>query len=382
MPFAPLSIYTNSFANSSEHRKYVDVVLKEELGPMYVGLCNFHETFLRGVADLETASKAVFKKCRRQKSTLLQRMDEMAERRESGWCLGLTKATGTAQQAVHGSTAERKLDIGFVTSKAWLDLGRYVRGVLAAQDTRRFVLGFTICGSLMRIWEFDRLGGIASKQFDISEDGLQFVSTILAFLWMNEEQLGFDPTVITENGQRRLIIDGLMMRARCISGRTPLVIKDSWQYIEREEEGELLREVTEKGVVNVDRYYYYKIVRVLGTDNDVRSNVRKGLDIIKAENYRPGRSMISSSTSTASTRKSRSSSTASLKRKRSCSISPTKAGSNTLPNRVYQRVILQVLLAALEGCIKRHEPLRKAGFLYKNILINNLIINKDKENPF
>ena len=82
----------------------------------------------------------------------------------------------------------------------------------------------------MTVWEFDRLGGIASQQFDINKDGLQFVSTILAFLWVNEEQLGFDPTVITENGLRfieiqrngtteRLIIDGLMTRARCISGR-------------------------------------------------------------------------------------------------------------------------------------------------------------------
>jgi hypothetical protein len=73
-----------------------------------------------------------------------------------------------------------------IASEAWLDLGRYAREVLAAQDTRRFVLGFTICGSLMRVWEFDRLGGIASEQFDINEDGLQFVSTILGFLWMNE----------------------------------------------------------------------------------------------------------------------------------------------------------------------------------------------------
>ena len=32
-------------------------------------------------------------------------------------------------------------------SKAWFDLGRYAREVLAAKDTRRFVLGFTICGS-------------------------------------------------------------------------------------------------------------------------------------------------------------------------------------------------------------------------------------------
>jgi hypothetical protein len=59
-----------------------------------------------------------------------------------------------------------------IASKAWLDLGRYAREVLAAQDSRRFVLGFTLCGSLMRLWEFDRLGGIASKQFDVNEDGL------------------------------------------------------------------------------------------------------------------------------------------------------------------------------------------------------------------
>ncbi|KAH7009240.1 uncharacterized protein B0I36DRAFT_211754, partial [Microdochium trichocladiopsis] len=76
--------------------------------------------------------------------------------------------------------------------KEWLDLGTYGREVLAAQDTRRFILGFAICGSLMRMWEFDRLGGVASEQFDINEDGLQFVFTILGFLWMSEEELGFD----------------------------------------------------------------------------------------------------------------------------------------------------------------------------------------------
>jgi len=36
-------------------------------------------------------------------------------------------------------------------SKAWLDLGRYAREVLAAQDTRRYVLRFTLCGPLMRL---------------------------------------------------------------------------------------------------------------------------------------------------------------------------------------------------------------------------------------
>ncbi|EOO04241.1 putative protein kinase-like domain protein [Phaeoacremonium minimum UCRPA7] len=54
---------TSSFANSSEHRKYVDDVLKEELGPMYVGLRGFDQTYFGAVADLETASEAFFKQC-------------------------------------------------------------------------------------------------------------------------------------------------------------------------------------------------------------------------------------------------------------------------------------------------------------------------------
>jgi hypothetical protein len=57
------------------------------------------------------------------------------------------------------------------------------------------------------------------------------VSTILGFLWMSEEELGFDPTIITAKGQRfieieregtteRLVLDGRAInRVRCIAGR-------------------------------------------------------------------------------------------------------------------------------------------------------------------
>jgi hypothetical protein len=41
----------------------VDDVLKEELGPMYVGLRNFHETYFGDAPDLEMASDAFFKQC-------------------------------------------------------------------------------------------------------------------------------------------------------------------------------------------------------------------------------------------------------------------------------------------------------------------------------
>ncbi|EJT69154.1 hypothetical protein GGTG_13263 [Gaeumannomyces tritici R3-111a-1] len=76
--------------------------------------------------------------------------------------------------------------------------------------------------------------------------------------------------------------------------------------------------------------------------------------------------------------------------KRSCSASPTKASGDALSNRMHRRVILRdygkpiykassrsALLAALEGCIQGHESLLKAGFLHRDISVNNLIINED-----
>ena len=474
---------TSSFVNSSEHRKYVDGVLKEELGPLYVGLPELQTALFGGVADLDSASEATFKKCEEGESPLFDKgwqgwpeganekdvlhwfadvSNKLAEFAEEYWPDRRSQRRPIAKpnQPVEGSVGKRKLDIGFVSdpnatqdsgchwsqilvpgelksnpvadkaSEAWLDLGRYAREVLAAQDTRRFVLGFTICGSLMRVWIFDRLGGIASDHFDINEDGQQFVSTILGFLWMDEEQLGFDPSIQTLDGQRfieierdglteRIIIDGVMQRARCIAGRattcwkahcegephTPLVIKDSWQYTERPEEGELVSEATAKGVVNVARYYHHETVQVRGMDDDIRRNVRKGLDITKAQNYRPRRSAAVPTSGTVISREGRSV-TAGVKRsssqtgsslppsKRSCSFSPTKTDKIASTNRIHRRLIVRdygkpiyeastpaALVGALEGCIDGHESLYKAGFLHRDISINNLMINETDGNP-
>jgi Fungal protein kinase len=464
---------TSSFVNSTEHRKYMDAMLRDELGPLYVGIPSFHETIFGGVPDLEISSKAVFKKCTEGDNPLFcngwsewpadanqgdvltwiaQLSEQFAKFAEGNGLKPKCQRRPLAQpdKPLQGSIADRKLDVGFVSdsragkdsrchwsqilipgelksnpsadiaSKAWLDLGRYVREVLAAQDTRHFVLGFTLCGSFMRVWEFDRLGGIASERFDINRDALQFISTILGFLWMDEEQLGFDPAIIVEEGRRyididrngyreRLVIDELMKRAPCIAGRattcwkayrkgdlqTPLVIKDSWQYLERDEEGELLREAAEKGVVNAARYYHHETVLIRGKNDDIRSNIRKGLDITKAENYRIGSLVLP--------RKGQSSCNISRKRssdctnaplpptKRPCSSSPTKAGSNALSNRVRRRVILRdygkaiykassptALLAALEDCIEGYESLHKrAGILHCDISPNNLLFNKE-----
>jgi hypothetical protein len=54
----------------------------------------------------------------------------------------------------------------------------------------------------MRLWEFDRAGGIASAPFDINKDGHRFVSIVLGYLWMNDDKLGFGPTIVSSEGLR------------------------------------------------------------------------------------------------------------------------------------------------------------------------------------
>ncbi|KAF2623840.1 hypothetical protein BU25DRAFT_433900 [Macroventuria anomochaeta] len=476
-PQTPWLYNTSSFSNSNEYRKYVDDVLKEEPGAMYVGVPGFFEAFFGNVASLKPAAQAVFAKCKEGDNPLY--------REESGWqgwpegarerdvLSWFAETTGKfvdlareyqpdsrprrrplvqPHQPLQGSTADRKLDVGFVddpsagadskyhwkqilvpgelksnpsaetASKTWLDLGQYAREVLAAQDSRRFVLGFTLCGSRMRLWEFDRLGGIASSQFDINEDGLRFVSA-----------LGFDPSIITagssryieieRNNQReRLIIEEVIQRAPCIVGRAttcwkayregdesrkPLVIKDSWQFPEREEEGQLLCEATNKDVVNVARYYYHETVCVGGQDDNVRANVRQSLDTTRATNYMPestlpppsmaGRRVLRKGRSSSAVGQKRSSSCteASLPpSKRTCSSSLVKGGRATA-DRVHRRVIVQdygkpiykasskvSLLAALEGCIAGYESLHtRTNMLQCDISPNNLMVNEEEDNP-
>ncbi|KLU93004.1 hypothetical protein MAPG_11943 [Magnaporthiopsis poae ATCC 64411] len=477
---------TGSFPNSAEHRKYIDDVLKEELGQLYVGLPDLYESYFGGVPNLETASKTFFERCLGGSSNPLfsdggwRGWPEDANQKDTlRWLADFTKELAAfakshnsapaydrgllamPDEPITGSVAQRKMDVGFVDdnagaagknstkchwsqilvpgelksnphadrpSEAWLDIGRYAREVFAAQDTRRFVLGFTLCGSLMRIWVFDRLGGIASERFDINKDGQRFVSTFLGFLWMTEEELGFDPTIMTttaKGGQRfieidregtteRLILDGPATRARCIAGRATtcwkayrekdpdalFVVKDSWQYVERDEEGELLREATSKGAVHVARYYHHETVRVRNADDDVRNNVRKALDVTKAANYpqNPSRRPPSrGSVAGGGAKQSSHGSGASLppsKRPRLTYSAEAGGGSGSdaaLQNRVHRRVILcdwgipiykagsrEVLLAAMADCIEGHRSLRqKAGLLHRDISIGNLMIGKD-----
>ena len=60
----PMSINTGSFLNTTGHRKYVDGVLKEKLGGMYVDVDGFFETLVEVMPGLKQAAKMVLDKCK------------------------------------------------------------------------------------------------------------------------------------------------------------------------------------------------------------------------------------------------------------------------------------------------------------------------------
>ncbi|KAJ5265196.1 DDE superfamily endonuclease domain-containing protein [Penicillium rubens] len=90
---------------------------------------------------------------------------------------------------------------------------------------------------------------------------------------MDQEELGSDPTIITSSGEQSSSNETarVMKRARCIARRattywethlkgyprTSLVIEDSWHYTDRDDEGDILQEVTRNAVVNIARHYHH-----------------------------------------------------------------------------------------------------------------------------
>ncbi|RVD81417.1 uncharacterized protein DFL_009282 [Arthrobotrys flagrans] len=400
---------TSSLANSAEHQKDMDDGLKKELDPMYIGVPDFHETYFGDVAGLETASKAVFEKCVEGSNPLFHEGEGW-----SGWPKNANQDgvlkwfADVSEKLVEFAEGHKSIP---TQRKLLANPNAPIGGSVA---TRKMDIGFADCSKARKgsRYQWSQVLVPGELKSNPSAD--------------RASELGFDSTIITSNGERyieierngiqeRLIIDKKMLRASCIVGRAttcwkahwegdakrPLVIKDSWQYMEREEEGDLLREATNRGVVNLGRYYHHYTVQALGTDDDIRSNVRKGLDITKAEKCRLERSMTpstadsrKSSGSTANRKRSASQSDAPPPSKRSRLASSTNIDSSELPNRVHRRIILRdygehiynassraALLGALEGCIEGHESLHKAGILHRDISINNLMINEDEENP-
>ncbi|KAI2615078.1 hypothetical protein GGR54DRAFT_632374 [Hypoxylon sp. NC1633] len=302
LPQTPISRNMGSLVNSSEHCKDIDEVIKQDLGIIFVDVPQFHETIFDNIPELERASRAIFDRCYYRQIPAQRLLSE-------------------PQKPLGGLIPRRKLDIGFSqilvpgelksnpaedqNGRAALDLAQYAKEILLAQPQQ----SFTLYASRIHLYLFNRLGAIASTQFNINQDRLKFVST----------------------------------------------------YPKQEEEGKLIRKVSSKGICNVAQYYHHKTNSAAGKK---RSSSQAGTPLPM--------------------------------NKRSRLNSRTKVDRLMSLNRVHRRVVVWnfglkiykanshvALLAALDGCIEGHESLFcEASILHRDISINNLMIDKDHDNPF
>ncbi|KAL6819802.1 hypothetical protein V8C40DRAFT_281140 [Trichoderma camerunense] len=239
---------------------------------------------------------------------------------------------------------------------------------------------------------------------------------------MDEERLGLDPTIRTSDGKHFIEIGQ--------DSRPERLVID-----ERDDEGEILREVTQEGMINVARYYYHETIRIRDADDDIRNSVRTGLDITIAVAPTTTADAATTPESAATTVMANATATANAIATaiadstaitivmESASADDTAAPTTTIARRLsvssvftastiavaattrrrrstaqwgerrhgecsssakardYRRPIYNAsspaaLVAAAESCIQGHQSLRKAGFLHRNVSVNNVLINE------
>ena len=226
----PWSFNTGSFADAFEHRKQVDDILRGELLPtLRIDIPDFIPAVFGHIPQLDELAETVFDRCQEENTRLytegrgwsecppsakedlvLEWLQELVERfaawvTECGVHLAASRQIYKGPSTyLDGSPIKRKMDVGVMARQqtdhgtthkpkpnwaqmlvtgelksnpiedgqepAWLDLATYAREVFRTQD-RRFVLGFTLCGYMMRLWHFDWSGSSGSSSFDINQDG-------------------------------------------------------------------------------------------------------------------------------------------------------------------------------------------------------------------
>jgi hypothetical protein len=151
-----------------------------------------------------------------------------------------------------------------------LQLTRHVRSVFADQPMRRFVHAFTIRGTTMELWIFDRSGPYSSGEFDIHREPKKFARALVAYATMGDDAMGLDSSIEWKKGHRyitakdaegkdkRLELNALLVRQRAVVCRgttcfstTQGVAKFSWRSSQRPSEVKHLKLAQAKGVEGV-----------------------------------------------------------------------------------------------------------------------------------
>ncbi|EFY90647.1 serine/threonine-protein kinase Sgk2 [Metarhizium acridum CQMa 102] len=183
----------------------------------------------------------------------------------------------------------------------WLQIGSAVRNVFAYQPTRFFVHAFSLTGTEMETWIFDRSGPYSGATFDIHEEPEKFIRVMCGYLMMSDEELGLDTftkakdnklfvTIPVETRgkkrkhqleldpnpiahQRAIVCRGTscFLARAAGAGDFDTVVKYSWTSNMRPPEADLLNKANERGVKG--------LARVVGYHEEVTtiSKLREGL---------------------------------------------------------------------------------------------------------
>ncbi|KAL7815649.1 hypothetical protein V8C26DRAFT_435807 [Trichoderma gracile] len=164
--------------------------------------------------------------------------------------------------------------------KRLVQLACYARHLFDHQPTRRHLHAFTICGSRLEPWVFDRSGCYSPGAFNIHQQPERFIRVMVGYIKMSEDDLGLD-TFIQQEGESRFIetvgpegekkkiylspaiLDHrptIVSRATsCFLGKLAdsnkydHVVKFSWPHIYQRNEVEMLQLAQERGVQGIIR---------------------------------------------------------------------------------------------------------------------------------
>ncbi|KAL7791946.1 serine/threonine-protein kinase Sgk2 [Trichoderma ceciliae] len=241
----PMTHSSASQQGSEQTRQKVELRVFEEIQHCtHRAVGGFHEKYFQG-NKWNRRAKQIWQRARRHYSDddkrWTQLPDAPTEDEVCGWLLNLQQELLADERAAYfrstagnmvGTEAQRQLDlfvkmkrdeaadakhewrdvlvIGEVKksdqkSKAlWLQIGSAARNVFAGQPTRLFVHAFSLTGTEMETWVFDRSGPYSGATFDIHDEPDKFIQVMCGYLMMSDVELGLD-TFITKKDNRLFV---------------------------------------------------------------------------------------------------------------------------------------------------------------------------------
>ncbi|EGR50355.1 uncharacterized protein TRIREDRAFT_105391 [Trichoderma reesei QM6a] len=184
--------------------------------------------------------------------------------------------------------------------KRLVQLACYARHLFDYQPTRRYLHAFTICGSMLEPWVFDRSGCYSPGAFNIHQHPERFIRVMAGYIMMSGDDLGLDTFVQREGRSRFIDVVGpegdkkklylspalLDHRPTIVSCATSCflgkhadsnahdhVIKFSWPQYHEKNEAAILQLAQERGVQGIVRLVTHSEITTI---NEMRRGMTFG----------------------------------------------------------------------------------------------------------